>query len=153
MKINTKTRYGIRAMIEIARETDDSGIFQKDIAERQDLSIKYLDQIIAALKVSGLITNVKGKKSGYILTKPVNEITLYDIYTAFIPAPNIVDCLEPNYKCDKKESCATRHFYVGLNNIIIEYLQSFTLDKLLKNQVSLDNNQELLFFPDVIKCQ
>src|SRR5690554_4558994 len=85
MKITTKTRYGLRAMIEIARETNEQGILQKEIARRQDLSNKYLDQIILGLKLADLIMNVHGKKSGYILARPAEEITLFDIYQAFEP--------------------------------------------------------------------
>jgi len=80
MKINTKIRYGLRTMIEIALNENQSGVLQKDIAKNQQLSEKYLDQIIASLKVSGLIVNAGGKKSGYILNKPLSEIKIYDIY-------------------------------------------------------------------------
>ncbi len=138
MKINTKTRYGIRSMIEIARETNNDGIYQKDIAERQDLSIKYLDHIIAALKVSGLITNYRGKKSGYILTRPAVEITLHEIYASFNSDIEIVSCLNPTYRCEKESHCAVKPFYVGLNNLIVEYLNSFTLHQLLTNQITLE---------------
>ena len=65
MKFNTRIRYGIRAILEIALEESENGVFQKDISERQKISNKYLDNIITALKTAGLIKNVKGKKSGY----------------------------------------------------------------------------------------
>ncbi len=138
-------------MIEIARETNENGIFQKDIAVRQDLSIKYLDQIIAALKTAELITNVKGKKSGYILTKPAKEITLFDIYTAFVPTPLLADCLNPNYRCEKEANCAVKPFYAGLNNLIIDYLNSFTLHQLLHKQIDLEEAQNIVFAKDS-KC-
>jgi Rrf2 family protein len=83
MKFSTKTRYGLRALIEIAKDELGEGVFQKDISKNQDISIKYLDQIIQSLKVAGLIVNVKGKKSGYILTRKPSEITVYDIHRAF----------------------------------------------------------------------
>src|SRR5690554_4117050 len=103
MKITTKTRYGLRAMIEIARETNKQGILQKEIARRQDLSNKYLDQIVLGLKLADLIMNVHGKKSGYILARPAEEITLFDIYQAFEPPFHLVDCLAPNYVCRSEE--------------------------------------------------
>ncbi len=139
-------------MIEIARETDENGIFQKDIAARQDLSIKYLDQIIAALKTAQLIANVKGKKSGYILTKPSTEITLFDIYTAFVPSPQVVECLGPNSRCEKEAHCAVRPFYSGLNNLIIDYLHSFTLHQLLHNQANLEDLHNISFSSEQ-KCK
>ena len=141
MKFNTKTRYGLRAMIEIARETDHNGIYQKEIAERQNLSNKYLDHIIYALKVAGLITNVKGKKSGYILTKPAFEITILDINNAFEPGICIIDCLTMTYKCDREASCAAKVFWEGLNDMIVDYLKSKTLQQLLDQQVELEKKE------------
>ncbi|WP_016778147.1 RrF2 family transcriptional regulator [Anaerophaga thermohalophila] len=141
MKFNTKTRYGLRAMIEIARETDHNGIYQKEIAERQNLSNKYLDHIVYALKVAGLITNVKGKKSGYILTKPASEITILDINNAFEPGICIIDCLTMNYKCDREASCAAKVFWEDLNDMIIDYFKSKTLQQLLEQQVKLEKKE------------
>jgi Rrf2 family protein len=85
MRFSTKTRYGIRAMIAIAEADQSKGILQKDIARNQDISNKYLDQIILGLKVAGLINNIKGHKSGYILTRDAETITIYDIHCAFEP--------------------------------------------------------------------
>ncbi|HRS19749.1 MAG TPA: Rrf2 family transcriptional regulator, partial [Bacteroidales bacterium] len=67
MKLNTKTRYGLRAIIEIAMNSSEHGVLQKDIAKTQNISNKYLDQIIAELKSADLIVNTGGKKSGYRL--------------------------------------------------------------------------------------
>ena len=82
MQLNTKVRYGLRAVIEIAQEGKNR-VLQKDITERQQIPIKYLDFIIAGLKTGGLIRNLKGKKSGYVLIRPANEISVYDVYCAF----------------------------------------------------------------------
>ena len=83
MKINTKIRYGLRTMIEIAGCLDPEGILQKDIAKNQNISVKYLDYIISALKLKGLIMNVRGRGSGYRLARPIDEITMLYIYSAF----------------------------------------------------------------------
>jgi len=139
MKITTKTRYGLRAMIEIARETKRDGILQKEISLRQNLSIKYLDQIILALKTAGLITNVHGKKSGYILTRPSEKITIFDIHQAFEPPFSLVDCLSPTYICEKEKTCAAKVFWKGLNKIIIDYFKSYTLHQILHKQIDLES--------------
>lgn len=141
MKFNTKTRYGLRAMVEIARETNNNGIFQKDISERQDISNKYLDHIIYALKVSGLIANVKGKKSGYILTRPADQITILDINNAFEPGICVIDCIMMNYKCERENACSAKNFWTGLNNIITNYFQSTTLQDLLEQQIELEKKE------------
>ncbi|MEF8811359.1 MAG: Rrf2 family transcriptional regulator [Bacteroidales bacterium] len=138
MKFNTKTRYGIRTMLEIALQTEQ-GIFQKEISEKQKISFKYLDQIIASLKAAKLITNVKGKKSGYILTQNAEEITLYDIYRAFEPDMSIVDCLSESIHCPDENLCAPRDFWLGLNTQIIEYLMRYTLKDLVERQLAYNS--------------
>jgi len=141
MKFNTKTRYGIRTMMEIAMQDPQQGIFQKDIASKQRISFKYLDQIIASLKAADLITNVRGKKSGYVLTRRASEITIYDIHKAFAPEINIVDCLSEMVDCEDIGHCAPRDLWKGLNDKIIEYLRSSTLQDLVDKQ--LRYNQEI----------
>lgn len=128
-------------MLEIALKTDQ-GIFQKKISEKQKISFKYLDQIIASLKAAKLITNVKGKKSGYILTRKAEEITLYDIYRAFEPDMSIVECLSENIDCPDDNHCAPRDFWLGLNNQIIDYLTRYTLKDLAERQLDYNSQAE-----------
>lgn len=137
MKFSTKTRYGIRAMIEIAMDIEQHGVFQKDIAVNQNISVKYLDQIIPSLKVAGLIINLRGKKSGYILTRKPADITIYDIHRAFEPLI-IVDCLEHKANCNRLEGCVARNFWCGLNDHITNYLKSITLQNLIDQQAELE---------------
>ncbi len=139
MKFSTKTRYGIRAMLEIARHTKSGGIFQKDIAINQNISNKYLDHIIHALKASELIVNVKGKKSGYILTREPSEISIYDIHNAFEPGICVIDCLSKSIKCDREEECTAKGFWGGLNKKIVDYFNSVNLEDLIHNEAILDD--------------
>lgn len=131
MKFNTKTRYGVRTMLEIAVNNSPHGIFQKDISKNQEISNRYLDHIIAALKVAGLITSVKGKKSGYMLTRKPSEISIYDIHKAFEPGINIVDCLAANKQCEQELKCASKRIWDELNKLIVDYLENKTLDDLI----------------------
>ncbi len=126
-------------MTEIALNESGKGIFQKQIAENQDISVKYLDHIIHALKASGLITNLKGKKSGYVLTRPPSEITMYDIHNAFESGICIIDCLSLNINCDREARCAVKGFWGKLNNQIIDYFKTITLKDLTDEQVKLDD--------------
>lgn len=134
MKFSTKTRYGIRTMLEIALDTKHAGVFQKDIATSQDISVKYLDYIIHALKVAGLITNTHGKKSGYILTREASSISMYDIHNAFEPGICIVDCLSKNFECTRDKKCAVKKFWTELNTLIVDYLQKTTLEDLVEQE-------------------
>ena len=136
MKFNTRIRYGIRAILEIALEESETGVFQKDISERQKISNKYLDNIITALKTAGLIKNVKGNKSGYKIIGIPSDIIILDIYKAFEPGVSIVDCVSSDYQCNLAVTCGVTRFWRGLNEIIIEYFESFTLEDLIKEHKS-----------------
>jgi Rrf2 family protein len=115
-------------MIELANDKANEGVYQKDISKNQDISIKYLDQIIHSLKVAGLITNVKGKKSGYILTKKPSEILIYDIHRAFENDICVIDCMSANFKCDRLTGCTVQSFWRGLNQLVIDYFKNTTLE-------------------------
>jgi len=131
MKVNTKIRYGLRTVIEIAKSTDPGGVLQKDIAENQQISIKYLDSIISSLKVKGIIANVKGKGQGYRLTRPAEEITVWDIYTAFEPI-TMVDCIENESFCDKSSKCCSRDYWIELREDYSNLLKAKTLAQILE---------------------
>lgn len=139
MKFSTKTRYGIRAILEIAMNAGENGIYQKEIAHNQDISYKYLDQIINALKVAGLVTKAAGRKSGYVLTRNTSEITVYDIHNAFEPGICVIDCIEMNFSCDREKFCSLKGFWGQLNNQIIEYFKSTTIKDLMEKQIKLDD--------------
>jgi Rrf2 family protein len=143
VKFGTKTRYGIRAMLEIALKTEQDGVFQKDIAINQDISLKYLDYIIHALKAASLITNANGKKIGYVLARKASTISMYDIHNAFEPGICIVDCLTVDYlsqniMCKRDNKCAVKKFWVELNTLIIDYLKKTTLEDMV-NQEYINN--------------
>lgn len=105
-------------MIEIANSPDDNGVLQKDIAQNQHISFKYLDSIISSLKLKGLITNSKGKGSGYRLTRPPKDITMYDIYTAFEQIA-VVECINNNGFCERsKHDCKANNYW---NEFKIEF--------------------------------
>lgn len=127
MKIGTRTRYGLRTLLEIAMSDNSRGVFQKDIAVSQGLSNKYLDHIVHALKTSGLIVNVKGKKSGYRLSRAPAEITIFDVHQAFEPDICLVECLGNNYQCDRTEHCLAQGFWKDFNLTIVQYMKSVSL--------------------------
>jgi Rrf2 family protein len=143
LKIGTRTRYGLRTILEIAGGENAKGVFQKDIALNQELSNKYLDHIIHALKTAGLINTVKGKKSGYKLSKSPETITVYDVYQAFEPGICLVECVSPEVSCNRMDLCLAQGIWKDLNLIIINYLKSITLADIICNRVSSDKLKEL----------
>ena len=139
MRFNTKIRYGIRTMIEIAMNEGEEGILQKQISKKQNISNKYLDQIIASLKASGLIANAGGKKSGYILAKASKDITTYDIYSAFeIVIAKTTEKLNEK-ECPDGLNCAAKEYWDGLNNHIVTYMKSVRLFDLIVRQRQIVN--------------
>ena len=146
MKFNTKTRYGIRTMLELALNFAGEGVFQKEISERQEISFKYLDQLISSLKASGLITNAGGRMSGYVLTKDPADISMYDIYKAFEPSLAIADCLAGESDCSRNGICAVKGFWTGLNRLIIEYMESTKLRDLAEKQKKMNEEKTVPMF-------
>jgi len=140
MKFNTKTRYGLRTMLELAlNENKEGGILQKEIAINQDVSVKYLDHIIAALKSAGLIVNVSGKKSGYMLTRPAKDITIFDVFIAFEKKLAIIDCLHSEEECPRKKTCVLKGFWCELNESMKSMMESVNMEMLAVNHRQSDD--------------
>lgn len=140
MKINTKVRYGLRTMIEIAQHSD--GILQKEIAERQVIPLRYLDSIITGLRNAGLIINVAGKSSGYILAKKPNQINVYDIFRAFEAELLLVNCSCETNQCNRINICPSKDYWFELNGVIKNTMKSKTLEVLIQEQnelLTIDN--------------
>lgn len=132
MKINTKIRYGLRAMIEIACAKEAHGVLQKDISKNQSISLKYLDSIILALKVKGLIENEKGKGSGYLLSMPPEEINMWDIYSAFEPIV-FVECVNNNNFCENIANCSANGYWCELKKEFEQLLKAKTLAQIIQD--------------------
>ena len=132
MKISTKGRYALRIMIDLA--TNDKGEFiaLKDIAERQEVSNKYLEQIIAMLNKAGYLETARGNAGGYKLVKKPNEYKIGDILKATEGDLAPIDCLTEEGKCQRQEKCTTYSFWKGLDDVINEYVNSKTLEDLIK---------------------
>lgn len=130
-------------MLEIALARTETGILQKDIAVNQDISVKYLDHIIIALKVAGLIANIRGKKSGYRLSRDPSLITMYDIHNAFEHGICVIDCIDHHIICEREDACATRDFWQGLNDQIVAYFKSFTLKDLIERHLKFSKDLQM----------
>lgn len=134
MKISTRGRYALRLMIDLAIHQDEGNISLKDISKRQDISIKYLEQIVKPLTKHKLIKSTRGSHGGYSLTKKPSEYTAKDILTVLEGPIACVTCLEdPVNKCPRFKSCPTISFYEGLNKLINDYLETYTLEDLIKS--------------------
>ncbi len=132
MKISTKGRYALRVMIDLALNNNEKYITVKEISERQEISNKYLEQIIAMLTKAGYLETARGNAGGYKLARKPNEYIIGDILKATEGELIPIDCLTKEGKCERQEACKTRSFWKGLDDVINEYVNSKTLEDLIK---------------------
>ena len=128
MNISTKTRYGFRLMIYLGmNEASNESIQLGEIAEKEDISLKYLEKIVQMLKRGGWVTVKRGPKGGYRLSKESRFITLLDIFETLEGSCSVIDCLEEE-RCDHMDKCSTANIWNGLTSVIREYLSGKTLE-------------------------
>lgn len=145
MKISTKGRYAVRMMIDLAEHQGDGVVALKDIAERQGISKKYLEQIVQILNRSDLLTTSRGYRGGYRLARPACEYTVKDILEltegGFAPTA----CIESGaVACERCEICATLPMWKGLQQTVEAYLSGITIQDLLELQQSLYANSYVI---------
>ena len=130
--ISTRGRYALRVMLDIASNQQDGYVPMKDVAMRQDLSLKYLEQIIPPLTRNGLITGIQGKGGGYRLTRDPADYKIGEILRLTEKDLAPVECLrEGAPECERRKICKTVGFWEGLKDTVNEYLDSRTLGDLL----------------------
>ena len=127
MQVSTKSRYAIRAMIELALHYEEGPLQLREIARRQALSEKYLEQIMHPLRTKGLVYSQKGSRGGYFLARPPAEITVYDIVTTMEGTITPVPCVDNPQVCDRLDICVTRTVWCRLNDAVTSELSSQTL--------------------------
>lgn len=132
MKISTKGRYALRVMTDLAINGGNKFISLKDIAKRQNISNKYLEQIIALLNKAGFLETARGNQGGYKLSKNPKEYIIGDILRVTEGDLAPITCLTEEGKCDRQKDCMTYSFWKGLDDIINEYINSKTLEDLIK---------------------
>ena len=132
MKISTKGRYALRVMIDLAINNTGKYISLKEISQRQEISNKYLEQIISLLNKAGYLETARGNTGGYKLSKKPSEYKVGDILRATEGDLAPIYCLTEDGECDKKSNCKTYSFWQGLDNVINEYIDSKTLEDLIK---------------------
>lgn len=132
MKISTKGRYALRLMLDLALHEENRYISLKEISARQEVSVKYLEQIIGNLCKSGLVQSTRGAQGGYRLTRPAREYTIGSILRVTEGNLSPVACLdqEPN-QCPRREDCITLGFWKGLAQVIDEYVDGVSLQDLI----------------------
>jgi len=131
VKLSTRTRYGLRAIIELAENHGKGPLQIKTIAKQQDISAKYLEQLMAILKSAGLVRSIRGAKGGYVLAKDPNQIKLNDVFNCLEGTVTTVECVENQNYCARVADCLARQVWTQVQNAIKDVLKSITLQDLV----------------------
>lgn len=135
MKISTKGRYALRMMIDLAMYEGEGFVSLKDIAKRQEISKKYLEQIVALLNKPDILKTNRGYQGGYRLAKRPQDYTVGDILRITEGGLEPVSCLEQNpIECERCDTCITLPIWQGLSKVISEYLDGITLQDIIDMQ-------------------
>jgi Rrf2 family protein len=131
MRLSTRSRYGVRLMLSLALSDRKDPIFLKDIAHSEEISEKYLSQIIIPLKAKGLVTTFRGAHGGYLLSRPASQITLREIVEPLEGDLSLVDCVRSPEVCARSGQCVTRDVWNEMSALLLDFLDTFTLQDLI----------------------
>ena len=130
MKVSTRTRYGIRAILDLAEYSGEGPLQLRVIAQHQDISIKYLEQLMAMLRSAGFVRSIRGARGGYLLAKPANDIRLADVFRCLEGPVVTADCIESEDYCPRAADCVVKEVWAQAEQAIMNVLQSVTLQDL-----------------------
>lgn len=131
MRLSTRGRYGLRAMVELAQGFKADPVHLQDLAEHQGLSVKYLHSLLASLRRAGLVRSVRGAGGGYALTREPSEIKVSEVVRTLEGSMAVVGCVEDRDFCDRIERCPVRPVWVSLTKTIEAALSDLTLEDII----------------------
>ncbi|KAF1682601.1 Rrf2 family transcriptional regulator [Veillonella sp. R32] len=143
MKISTKGRYALRVLVDLAENGKKKNVSIREIAERQRISDKYLEGIVARLSAAGYVKSVRGKYGGYRLAKEPKEYTVYDILRAAEDSIALVACLEDEVnQCPRSKTCMTLPLWEHMQAQFKEYMEKLTLQDVLDKKFDVPADDE-----------
>lgn len=134
MKLSTRGRYGTRAMLDLAIHDNGQTVLLRDIAKRQEISERYLENIMRILVSNGLVASVQGRNGGFSLAKKPSDIKLSEIIQAVEGSMSPVFCIDNPKSCKRTTICVTREIWGKLKKAILNVLDSITLEDMVKMQ-------------------
>lgn len=142
MKLSTKGRYGLRALIDLAKYSEIEPVSISSIAARQNISERYLEQLMSKMKKAGLVKSIRGAGGGYVLAKDAGEISVGDILRALEGSLEPVECaaLHPDEQCEASGSCVTKYVWQRINESINRTVDEIKLDHLVAESKSMGNS-------------
>ena len=141
MKVSTKGRYALRIMLDLAMHNSGELVPLKDIARRQGITLKYMEQIISPLSKAGFVQSLRGSSGGYRLARNPSDYTVGSILRVLEGPLAPTACLETDVnECPRVDSCPTISFWNGLNKVINEYVDSVTLEALVNEETAIQSD-------------
>ena len=134
MRLSTKGRYGVRALVDIALYGDGGPVMLKDISQRQGISAQYLEHLVAPLIRDGVLRSIRGPRGGMALARPPEEITLARVIQVLEGSVAPVECVDNPALCPRSDECATRDVWCDIKAAILGVLDSITLKDLMERQ-------------------
>jgi Rrf2 family protein len=134
MRLSTRVRYGVRAMLELALQADAPSVSSQEVGARQRISPKYVGQLLAQLRASGLVRSVRGQGGGFRLARPPGKIRLLDVVRAFEGSLAPVPCVDDPATCQQSATCAARDLWCELKESVEKPLARLTLADLARRQ-------------------
>lgn len=131
MKVSTKLKYGLKFLIYLGANQEGNNITLKEIAENENISVKYLEQIITILRPLQILNSTRGNNGGYSLSKTPQEIQLFDIFNTLQGDFFEMNCIERPGSCNTSQVCPTRDLWVDMRKIYVDYLKEKTLQELV----------------------
>ncbi len=148
MKLSTRGRYGLRAMVDLAIHYNEGSVLLKDVARRQMVSLKYLEQLVTPLRAAGLVLGVRGARGGYRLSNPPEEVYISTILQALEGSLAPVECSHDNHPCRLVRRCATHELWDEVHDAISNILENRSLADVANRQLELhaQNSQENMYY-------
>jgi Rrf2 family protein len=132
MKISTRSRYGLRFLMELAsRRSQGKPIYLSDIAKSQEISEKYLSKLVIPLRGAGILQSARGAHGGYILARDPSKVTLREIIEVLEGGMSLLDCTERVGSCAREPLCVARDIWGGLEKAMRDYCESITLNDIV----------------------
>ena len=145
MKLSTKGRYAMRAMLALAMNYGNGLILLKDIAGKEGISERYLEHLVLSLKAAGLVSSVRGAHGGFALTRSPSLIKLMDIMQVTEGSLSPVQCVTDPDTCERSSICVTRDVWMELKESMYQVLESQTLQDLVEKQKARENPDTLMY--------
>ena len=146
MKLSTKGRYGTRALLDLALHKEEEPVLLKDIAQRQQISLLYLEHLIAPLIAGGIVRSTRGARGGVSLAKPPDEIRLSEVIQLLEGSIAPAECVNNPGICTRSELCVTRDIWGELKQAIDGVLESITLQDLVDRQKRKEQPEAAMYY-------